>query len=39
MNDKTARYPDGERIEGTAPERRAILDLLEDQGTILIYSD
>jgi len=30
-NDKTD-YPEGERLEGTAPERRAIIDLLEDHG-------
>ena len=32
MNDKSARSPKGGRIKGTAPERRAILDLLEEQG-------
>jgi ribonuclease R len=32
MNDKPARSPKGGRIKGTAPERRAILDLLEEQG-------
>ena len=32
MNDKSARFPKGTRIKDTAPERRAILDLLEEQG-------
>jgi ribonuclease R len=32
MKNKPARYPEGGRIAGSAPERRAILDLLEDQG-------
>jgi len=39
MNDKKARYPDGGRIDDTAPERRAILDLLEDQGRPLQRKD
>ena len=32
MSDNPKRHPAGGRIEGTAPERRAILDLLEEEG-------
>jgi len=32
MNRKKADRPESERLQGTAPERREILDLLEDQG-------
>jgi len=32
MNNSFANVPESERLDGTAPERRDILDLLEDQG-------
>jgi ribonuclease R len=32
MNDTLSDFPDGGRLDGTAPERRDILGLLEDQG-------
>jgi ribonuclease R len=32
MNNRFSDYPAGERLDGTAPERRDILDLLEDRG-------
>jgi ribonuclease R len=32
MNKESEQFPEGERIEGTAPERREILALLDDQG-------
>jgi ribonuclease R len=32
MKDNSTDFPEGQRLEGTAPERRDILGLLEDQG-------
>jgi len=32
MNDTYSDFPEGGRLDGTAPERRDILNLLEDQG-------